>query len=162
MVKFGRGAKASGNIEDRRGVRAGGLAVGGGGLAAVILLVVQLLSGGGGGGGGGLADIIGSSLNPTQTEGQVPAGQEDEIELLSKALTSIEQYWSDQLGADFRPATLVFFSQSVATGCGNATSAVGPFYCPPDEKAYIDVDFFEELSRRFGAPGDFAQVYVLA
>ena len=66
------------------------------------------------------------------------------------------------VGSQYRPAGLVIFTQGVSTGCGQASAAVGPFYCPPDEKAYIDIDFFEQLQNEFGAGGDFAQLYVLA
>ncbi len=145
-------------------MRPGGIAVAGGGIAALILLLLQLFSGGGGSGGGagGLDDILSGSLEGTPTEGEVPEGQEEEVELLSKGLASIEDYWSDELGSQYRPAGLVIFTQGVSTGCGQASAAVGPFYCPPDEKAYIDIDFFEQLQNEFGAGGDFAQLYVLA
>jgi predicted metalloprotease len=84
---------------------------------------------------------------------------------MSGALDDIQGFWVTDagLGADYQDATLVLFTDAVSTGgCGNAPSAVGPFYCPADQTAYIDLSFFKELQSRFGAPGDFARVYVLA
>ncbi len=77
-------------------------------------------------------------------------------------LNDNQALWAKLLGADYRPAKLVLFTDATESGCGFAQSATGPFYCPADEKVYIDLSFFDELHRRFGAPGDFAQAYVLA
>jgi hypothetical protein len=77
-------------------------------------------------------------------------------------INDIQQYWSQAMGSRYEPARTVFFSQAVSTGCGNATSAVGPFYCPADRQVYIDLTFYDQLASRFGAPGEFAQAYVLA
>ena len=87
------------------------------------------------------------------------------VEEMSAALDDIQEFWAseDGLGADYRDATLVLFTNQVTTeGCGSAPSSVGPFYCPADAHAYLDLSFFKELASRFGAPGDFARVYVLA
>ena len=81
------------------------------------------------------------------------------------ALDDIQGFWATEqgLGADYQDAQLVLFTGAVSTGgCGNAPSSVGPFYCPPDAKAYIDLSFFKQLQSQYGAPGDFARVYVLA
>jgi predicted metalloprotease len=77
-------------------------------------------------------------------------------------VNDIQQYWARAMGSRYEPAKTVFFAQAVGTGCGNATSAVGPFYCPADRQVYIDLGFYDELASRFGAPGEFAQAYVLA
>ena len=86
-------------------------------------------------------------------------------EFVAVVLADTEDTWNQilpQVGAQYREPRLVLFSSGVNSACGYAQSAVGPFYCPPDEKVYLDLDFFDELARRFGAPGDFAQAYVIA
>jgi predicted metalloprotease len=92
--------------------------------------------------------------------------EEKLVDFVSFVLDNSQQRWAtlapQQLGTQYRPARLVLFREAVATGCGNAPSAVGPFYCPRDERVYIDLSFYDELQRRYGAPGDFAQAYVLA
>jgi hypothetical protein len=87
------------------------------------------------------------------------------VQFVSFVLDDVQGVWRrkfSESGDDYRPARLVLFTQSTGTGCGFATSEVGPFYCPSDETVYLDLDFFRELRRRFGSPGDFAQAYVLA
>jgi predicted metalloprotease len=84
------------------------------------------------------------------------------VEFVSFVLDDAQNTWKQILGPRYRDARLVLFRDGVETACGSAPSAVGPFYCPGDQKVYIDLSFFEELERRFGAPGDFAQAYVLA
>jgi len=79
-----------------------------------------------------------------------------------QVLASTEDVWNKQLGGRYTPTTLVAYSQGYQSGCGAAQSAMGPFYCPTDKKIYLDTEFFNELSRRFQAPGDFAQAYVIA
>jgi len=83
-------------------------------------------------------------------------------EFVSVVLAETEDTWNRILGQQYREPALVLFSGGAQSGCGYAQSAVGPFYCPADEKVYIDLSFFDELARRFGAPGDFAQAYVIA
>jgi predicted metalloprotease len=178
-----KGRRQSSNVEDRRGTGGGmrfpggglggglgGGRIGGGGLGIggiVVLLIVAwvlginpltLLSGGDLGSGG-------------YEQEQVPGGsmssqQQDEMkQFVSVVLADTEDAWNDLLprvGAQFRNPTLVLFSGGAESACGFAQSAVGPFYCPGDEKVYLDLDFFDELSNRFGAPGDFAQAYVIA
>jgi predicted metalloprotease len=179
MVKFRRsGGGLSGNLEDRRGAGGrsgmGGMGMGGmgipmgrglgGGIVGIIgLLIVLFLSGGlgslGNGGDGGTG-VFG------ETQGGAADPADDElVQFMSDALDDVQAFWSTDagLGSQYQDAKLVLFSGGVSTGgCGNAPSSVGPFYCPADSKAYIDLSFFEELRSRFGAPGDFAQVYVLA
>jgi predicted metalloprotease len=84
------------------------------------------------------------------------------VSFVSFVLDDAQDVWQRQLGGSYRPAKLVLFRDAVRSACGFAESATGPFYCPADEKVYIDLGFYEELQQRFGAPGDFAQAYVLA
>ncbi len=157
----------SDNFEDRTG-GGGGLNLGGGlgmilpliasrfGIVGILVLVLgycalQSLGGGGilGGGGG-------------SRQSTLPAEQ---ATFMRQVLGSTEQVWSQifqQAGAQYRPTKMVAYTNYDQSGCGAAQSAMGPFYCPTDQQIYIDPAFFEELSRRFGAPGDFAQAYVIA
>ena len=171
MVKFRRsGGGLSDNLEDRRGAGGGlsgiSLSKGGGIVGIIGVVIALLLSGGLGGGGGGtgvdVTDIFGQLQSPS---GTVDPGDDELVQFMSDALDDIQAFWSTDagLGSAYREANLVLFTDGVSTGgCGNAPSSVGPFYCPADEQAYIDLSFFQELDDRFGAPGDFAQVYVLA
>lgn len=161
MVKLRRGGGLSEHLEDRRG--RGGLALGGGAVGLVGLIVSLLLGVGGGGGGGFDLDDVFSQVQGSS--GTVNPADEPLVEEMSAALDDIQAFWQEhpQVGPSYRPATLVLFSDAVSTGgCGSASAAVGPFYCPADEQAYLDLSFFRELDARFGAPGDFARVYVLA
>jgi predicted metalloprotease len=122
----------------------------------IILLVVVALNVMGGGG-----------TRETAPPGNQTGTAEGErlVQFVSFVLDDVQGVWRRQFNAagdDYRPAQLVLFTQSTSTGCGFATSEVGPFYCPADETVYLDLDFFRELRRRFGAPGDFAQAYVIA
>ena len=145
-----------------------GIAAGGGVVGIIVVVVLQLLGGGGGGGGGGgvdITDIFGQIQNQWSPSGTVDPADEPLVEEMSAALDSIQRFWASDagLGVDYQDATLVLFSGGVSTGgCGDAPSSVGPFYCPADQSAYIDLTFFKELQGRFDAPGDFARVYVLA
>jgi predicted metalloprotease len=154
----------SSNVEDRRGgggrlVRgAGGLGIG----TIVVLLVLSLVfkrdffSLVGAGGVDPAAET--ASGPPAETTPE----EERLVEFVSFVLDDAQAVWARLLGSTYRPAKLVLFRDAVQSACGFAESATGPFYCPADEKVYIDLGFFEELQRRFGAPGDFAQAYVLA
>jgi predicted metalloprotease len=117
-------------------------------------------------------DLITPVLEQTQTQvpvdsvpGAPPAEttpeEEERVEFVSFVLDDLQQTWSRIL-PDYQPAKLVLFRGAIRSGCGAAQSAMGPFYCPLDQKVYIDLAFYEELHRRFGAPGDFAQAYVIA
>jgi predicted metalloprotease len=109
-----------------------------------------------------------------QEPGKMGAPADESGDFLAATLGSTEDLWSQQFqkgafarygvpaGSQYKPTTLVAFNGAVGTGCGSATAAVGPFYCPADRKVYIDTQFFAELKNRFGAPGDFAQTYVIA
>jgi uncharacterized protein len=175
MVKFRRsGGGVSDNLEDRRGAGGpggglGGISLGkGGGIVGIIGVLIALFLGGGLGGGGGsgtsvdITDIFGQMQSPG---GTVDPGDDELVQFMSDALDDIQAFWSTAagMGDAYVEADLVLFTDGVSTGgCGNAPSSVGPFYCPADRKAYIDLSFFQELDQRFGAEGDFAQVYVLA
>jgi predicted metalloprotease len=158
-------------VEDRRGQRIGGGAIaGGGGLIGILIALFIAFAGGGGGGAGiDLNDILGQ-LNAggpagggQDVEGGTGGEADDETEDFMRAvMNDLQAFWQNQGIEGYRPVTLVLFAGAVDTGCGRATSAVGPFYCPADEHAYLDVEFFQQLHDRFGAPGDFAQAYVIA
>lgn len=158
MRWFGQG---SGNIEDRRGMSGGGkMALGGG--AAIIALIIGLITG----------------QDPTQLLNQVGVGgsaPQEQVntgtptdaggKFVANILESTEVVWSDEFnksGQTYKKPVLVLFTDQVQSACGTASSATGPFYCPADEKVYIDLSFYDELKNRFGAAGDFAQAYVIA
>jgi hypothetical protein len=129
------------------------------GIGGVIVVVIGyfLLSSLGGLGGGSLVP------NTQQT---APAGQSrldpNTRHFMLQVLASTEDTWNKLLGGRYQPTTLVAYSEAYQSGCGAAQAAMGPFYCPTDQKIYLDTEFFRELSRRFQAPGDFAQAYVIA
>jgi uncharacterized protein len=134
--------------------------MGRGGLPILLLLVVLSVIGGGsllGGGGGGSSDT--AVERPTGG----PGGTEDPADFISFVHHDAQQFWQRELGRDYQPAELVLFTDATQTqGCGSASSAVGPFYCPADMTVRMDLSFFDELDRRLGASGDFAQAYVVA
>jgi predicted metalloprotease len=136
--------------------------VGGGGIIGLVVLVLTLLSGDGG---GGLPanDTLGSLDSDLSARCQTgeDANQQEDCRIVG-VVNSVQAYWGEEL-AGYRPAQTVFFDGSVSTGCGTASSAVGPFYCPSDEVVYIDLGFYDELRDRFGAQGGpFAEAYVIA
>jgi uncharacterized protein len=147
-------------IEDRRGQGPGGMAlpIGGGvgGIGIIILLLVLFLSGGFSGGGG----------NGGGSGGGQPAALDSDLEqFVAFVVDDVQTGWQQafrESGRTYEPTKLVLFEQAVSSGCGMASSQTGPFYCPLDRKVYIDLSFFQELRDRFGAPGDFAQAYVIA
>jgi predicted metalloprotease len=140
----------------------GGLAVGGGGIGTLIVVILLLLNGGVdmGGNGSGAAGDIPSDLAANCRTG-ADANQREDCQVLG-FINSIQSYW-EQAMPSYEKTDTVFFTGQVQTGCGTATSAVGPFYCPADKLVYIDLGFFDELRTRFGASGGpLAQAYVLA
>jgi predicted metalloprotease len=159
-------------IEDRRGRGGlgGGLAVGGlGGIGALIFLVVQLLSGGNLGGvdvGPTLDQFGGSSQNSEgESIDKAPDPDKDLVDFLGFVVDDVQSTWKDiftSAGQRYESTKLVLFDNATQTGCGIGSAETGPFYCPPDTKVYLDLGFFRELRDRFGAPGDFAQAYVVA
>lgn len=155
-----RGRERSENVVDRRGSGTGKLALGGGGLGVLLLLLIALFLGADP---RGLIGIVG------QPQGGPDAGQavDDEArEFIEVVLHDTEEVWTrlfrEQLGGVYQKPRLIMFSGSVQSGCGLASAAMGPFYCPADQQIYIDPAFFDELKRRHRAPGDFAQAYVIA
>jgi uncharacterized protein len=180
-MKFRDRAKLdTGQVQDRRGmgrVPGGGPAVAGGGLGLIVVLVALLFGVNLTGGGTDLGGL--SSLDEAQT-GQTPSGggelasecrtgadanRREDCRIVA-VVNSVQAFWSDEFarqGEQYRLATTNFFTGETNTGCGGATSAVGPFYCPLDQSVYIDLEFFDDLRDRFGASGGpFAQAYVLA
>jgi len=156
------GGRRSTNIEDRRGLGAG--TIGAGGLGTVLLvLAVSCLTGT-----NPLALLQMVEENqPAQTQ-SVPTGaptNDPAAEFVSVVLGDTEETWNRifaSAGREYREPVLVLFEGAVRSACGSASSASGPFYCPADQKVYLDLSFFRELDRRFGAPGDFAAAYVIA
>jgi predicted metalloprotease len=176
-MKWRRGVGGR-QIEDRRGSSTGGVsgipigAKGGlGGVGLIIAIVVLLLQSGVLGGGGGGFDV--PSLPPIE---QMPGAQGDGIpasadpdadlkQFVGFVVDDVQDSWARAFaagGQKYEPTKLILFSGATQSGCGPATSSTGPFYCPADRKVYLDLEFFRELRNRFGAPGDFAQAYVIA
>ena len=159
-MRFGTGGRSS-NIEDRRGFGGrAGMGLGG----TVVLLVLSLIFG---------RDFIGDSgvqpqVSTSSNGGLSPADsarEEPQVVFVSQVLDDAQQTWANILpkyGTQWRDAKLVLFRDATETGCGVGQSAMGPFYCPLDEKVYIDLGFYDELQRKLGASGDFAQAYVIA
>jgi predicted metalloprotease len=142
------------------------MAAGGLSLPIILIIVVVALVTGGGGGLGIDSPYGGFPAAPAaDNNGEVFVPQDDTEELVAFVIEDTQEVWATifaQAGQQYRDAKLVLFEQQVQSGCGAASSATGPFYCPADERVYIDLGFFRELSSRFGAPGDFAQAYVIA
>lgn len=156
-----RGERQSSNIEDRRGLTPK-VAVGGG-IGTLVVIIIALLFG---------ADprqlleqVPNNPTSEVQSSRPVNPEEEELKQFVSVVLAKSEDVWGDvfrQNGRQYREPTLVLFTDQVQSACGMAGAAVGPFYCPGDEKVYIDLSFYEALRRRFNAPGDFAQAYVVA
>jgi predicted metalloprotease len=150
--------RRSGNIEDRRGMGIGGLS----GIGGIIVFIIALFTG----------------IDPSQLmsmvsqsgvsgQQQVPTSQpaDPQADFVSVVLADTEDTWTElfrQAGARYDPPRLVLFTNATQSGCGTGQAAMGPFYCSLDRKVYLDLTFFRELDRRFGAPGDFARAYVVA
>ncbi|MFT3891732.1 MAG: neutral zinc metallopeptidase [Anaerolineales bacterium] len=162
-------------VEDRRGRRGAGtaIAVGGGGLGLIITIIIMLL---GGNIGGGSTPDTGQGPYATEDPGQISdletqcqtgadANTREDCRIVGY-VNSIQSFWTDEFaqgGSQYTQADTVLFTGYTDAGCGTASSAMGPFYCPLDQKVYLDLDFFNELQTRFGAQGgSFAEAYVLA
>lgn len=166
-----QGRRQSGNVVDRRGARGGmgGLPIGGRGVAlsgggAVVFFIIigiYLLAGGDP---QLLTDVTSSDSYSTSTQELSPE-QQQAAQFVSVVLADTEDVWNKiflERGATYREPKLILFSGGTRSGCGFASSAVGPFYCPADQSLYIDLDFFAQLCSKLNAPGDFAQAYVIA
>ena len=155
-----QGRRESGNVEDRRGISGGGIAVGGGIIGAIFLIVKFLLGGG----------------DPSQLPQQLPqetremtaeekAKDDERASFVKVVLADTEDVWGElfrKMGRQYQDPTLVLFRDATESGCGYASAATGPFYCPSDNKLYIDLSFYQELQEKFHAPGDFPMAYVVA
>ena len=178
-MRFRKGAKLDpGQVTDVRGRRmgggAGGLAVGGGGIGVVVLIIYVLVSAfsGGGGLGGQLGPLenqrVGEDSTPSQVSQECKTGedanQREDCRIVA-VVNSVQKFWGEvftRSGEQYQNVDTVFFTDQVNTGCGNATSQVGPFYCPADKLVYIDLGFFDEL-QQFGAKDTpFVEAYVIA
>ncbi len=162
-----RGRRESENVEDRRGRRVPGGVAGIGGAGIVIVLIVSLLTGQNP---LALLQSMGAGADTQGAASDQPYQETPEEHELSQfvrvVLADTEDIWGkifqDELGRPYEKPTLVLFTDAVQSGCGSAQAQMGPFYCPADHKLYIDLTFYQELRERFGAPGDFAQAYVIA
>ncbi|NHC46541.1 KPN_02809 family neutral zinc metallopeptidase [Motilibacter aurantiacus] len=146
------------------------VALGGGGLGIVGVVIALIFAFTGGGGGFG---NLGNGLDPMGQNARVagvdrgvaPSNDEDLVDFLRFVVDDVQDYWERSFaaaGQSYDRTRLVIFQEVVTTGCGRASAATGPFYCPADRQVYLDLSFFRELQTRFGAPGDFAQAYVIA
>jgi predicted metalloprotease len=171
-----RRTSGSGGVEDLRGRSSGGGGIpmgriggglGGAGIAGIIIALLFTFLGGGGGfdPGSGLDQL---NPSPAATGDGVAGGPDPDADLKAFVVfvvQDVQDSWAtafQNLGQQYQPTTLRLFTSGIRTGCGVASSATGPFYCPVDQHVYLDMGFFRELRDRFGAPGDFAQAYVIA
>lgn len=156
------GRRTSDNVEDRRGMSSGGKMAIGGGLGTIVIALVVLLLG------GDPTQVLNSSQESPATEsGPITTTPEEDAmdKLVRVVLGGTEDVWTkifQESNMTYKPPTLVLFRDQVQSACGYASGASGPFYCPGDQKVYIDLAFFDELKTRFGANGDFAIAYVVA
>lgn len=158
-----KGRRGSRNVRDIRGSRRAAVGGGLGGVGLIIILIYALM-------GGDPTPLLEQQVGGGATAGQTPgvpvdAGSDELAQFVSVVLADTEEVWQElfaQRGLSYREPELVLFTGQVRSACGYQSAAVGPFYCPADEKAYIDLSFYETLRRRFGAAGDFAEAYVIA
>jgi len=156
------GRRTSSNVEDRRGMSSRGKMAVGGGLGTIVIALIVLLLG------GDPSSVLNNSVEaPTTESGEITTTPEEDamVRYVSVVLAGTEDVWTSifkESNMSYRQPTLVLFRDQVESACGYASGASGPFYCPGDEKVYIDLAFFEELKSKFGAYGDFAVAYVLA
>ena len=159
---FWKGRRGSTNVDDRRGISGGGLAAGGGIVGVIVYLLYTFLSGG---------QVDPSQIPSVQPTGQTEmtaeqkAADDERAEFVKVVLADTEDAWNKLFaaqGKDYPEPTLVMFRGAVQSACGNASAAMGPFYCPGDQKVYIDLSFYEDMQNKLNAPGDFAMAYVIA
>lgn len=153
-----QGRRQSDNVEDRRGMGGKTMAVGGGLGTMIIAAIVYFL-------GGDPEQVMNNNNFSNETTQQTAPANDEQTQFLRAVLASTEDTWNavfEDINRNYQKPTLVFFEQATQSGCGFASEATGPFYCPADGKVYLDVSFFAQLKNRFDAPGDFAQAYVVA
>jgi predicted metalloprotease len=159
-----RGLRRSENVRDVRGGRRAGMSgipipIGrGGGIAVIVMLLIAVVLGG-----PEALDMLLGGGTPSGTSTQGPGVSDEDRDFVAAVLGSTEDVWSEVLGerrVAYRPPELTLFNGSIDSACGFATAAVGPFYCPSDQRVYLDTSFFDELAR-LGGPGDFAEAYVI-
>lgn len=153
-----QGRQGSRNVEDRRGMRMG-LPVGGGIGGVVLLILIAAVTG------QNPLELLNTGNPESGQVGTTEPGDDPQSQFVSVVLRDTEETWAElfaERGASYQPAVLVLFTGATQSACGVGQSATGPFYCPADGKVYLDLSFFRDLDQRFGAPGDFAQAYVVA
>lgn len=157
------GRRESDNVDDRRGVSGGGLAIGGGVIGVIFILAKFLL------GDGDINDLSQLMQQPQQQQQEMTveqkAADDKEASFVRVVLADTEDVWTKifgDMGKTYTKPTLVLFRNSTTSGCGNASAASGPFYCPADQDVYIDLSFAQQLKQQFSATGDFAMAYVVA
>jgi predicted metalloprotease len=152
------GGRRSTNIEDRRGMRVGPMAMGGG-LGTIVIVLLGYLFGINPG------DLVNTGAYDDSSNPAMASVDDEAKDFVSAVVGYTEDTWSEifrEGGGTYRPPEVVLYTQAVQSACGFGQSAMGPFYCPGDEKVYLDLSFFQELHSRFQSPGDFAQAYVIA
>ena len=158
-----QGRRQSSNVEDRRGSSSKGKLIAGGGVIGLIILAIQLFSG------GDTTEILNQiesqSSAPTEQR-ELTAEEKESGKFINAVVVDTEDIWNKifaDMGSDYSEPGVVLFTDAVQTACGGASAATGPFYCPSDQKVYMDLAFFDELKNRFGPKGgDFAIAYVIA
>jgi len=158
-----QGRRESSNVDDRRGISGGKLAIGGGVIGIIFILAKFLL------GDGDISNLSQLVQQPQQQQTEMTVEQkeadEKEAQFVKVVLADTEDVWSklfNDMGRTYTDPTLVLFRGATSTGCGNASASTGPFYCPADQDLYIDLSFAQDLKKQFGATGDFAMAYVVA
>ena len=159
------GRRESENFEDRRGMSTG-MKAGIGGIGGIIMVVLFSLLGGGNLNLGDILQQVGTQQMEQPTGEYVSTPEEEaQVKFCKQVLASTEDVWTEvfrRMGKTYPPPTIVFFTNSVQSACGGATSAVGPFYCSGDQKLYIDLSFFKQMETQLNSGGDFARAYVIA
>ena len=155
-----KGRERSSNVEDRRGMGGKGIAGIGGGVGIILLIVITLM-------GGNPTELLGDLTGGDQqnTTYEETAQEKEAADFVSVVLADTEQVWTKEFkedGKTYKKPKLVLYTDQVSSACGQAGKSVGPFYCPGDQKLYIDLSFYDELQTKYGAPGDFAMAYVIA
>lgn len=155
-----KGRERSSNVEDRRGMGGKGIAGIGGGVGIILLIVITLM-------GGNPTELLGDLTGGDQqnTTYEETAQEKEAADFVSVVLADTERVWTKEFkedGKTYKKPTLVLYTDQVSSACGQAGKSVGPFYCPGDQKLYIDLSFYDELQTKYGAPGDFAMAYVIA